>query len=341
MKIKDYIKRKKTYVIAEIAQGHDGSFGILESLTKTACLCGVDAVKFQMHIADAESSKYEPFRKKFSYVDKSRFDYWQRMELNVSQWKRLKKICEDHNVEFLATPFSIAAVKLLERIGVSKYKVGSGDTTNLLLIEKIARTGKEIIISSGMSDLEELDTVSKFIERHGIDYYFLHCVSQYPSPPETIGLLRIAKMMDRLNCPIGFSDHSGEIYPSLAAVALGAKIIEVHCTFDKRMFGPDSTSSLSFDQLSSLVEGIRFLEKSMNNTKKNQDRGIKKNKKIFGRSLTVTQDLKKGDILKFHNLEAKKPSGKGIAAKDFESVIGKKLIKNIKRGQFIKRGDIS
>ena len=285
MKIKDYKKQGKTFVIAEIGQAHDGSFGILESLTKSACISGVDAVKFQVHIADAESSEFEPFRKKFSFIDKNRIDYWRRMELSFTQWKRLKNICKKHNVEFLATPFSIEAIDLLEKLGVSKYKVGSGDTGNKLLLKKLAQTTKEVIISSGMSTLDELAQLSSFLVDSKIQYSLLHCVSKYPTAPKDINLHRIIEMSELFDCPIGFSDHSGKIPTSLAAVSLGACIIEVHCTFDKDMFGPDSSSSLTFEQLSELVQGIRFLEKALKNKNAiNRDDEITRNKIIFGKS---------------------------------------------------------
>ena len=146
MKIEDYKKKGKTYIIAEIGQAHDGSLGILHSLIEATSLLGIDAIKFQVHIADAESSNLEPFRVNFSYADKTRYDYWKRMEYSLNDWKILKKKCDDLNVEFLATPFSNAAVELLEEIGVKKYKVGSGDASNHLLLEKIAATKKEVII---------------------------------------------------------------------------------------------------------------------------------------------------------------------------------------------------
>ena len=138
-------------IIAEIGQAHDGSVGILHSYIDAVAETGVDAIKFQTHIADAESSALEPFRKKFSYVDKTRFDYWKRMELTLDQWKEVKQHCDDAGLEFISSPFSCAAVDLLEALNVQRYKVGSGEITNHLLLEKIAATGKPVIISSGPS----------------------------------------------------------------------------------------------------------------------------------------------------------------------------------------------
>jgi N-acetylneuraminate synthase len=271
------------FIIAEIAQAHDGSLGILHSYIDAISETGVDAIKFQTHIAAAESSSFEPFRVNFSYEDKTRFDYWKRMEFTLDQWKQIKQHCDDKNIMFLSSPFSIAAVDLLEEVGVTKYKIGSGEVSNLLLLERIAETGKEILLSSGMSSFEELDEAVSFIKQYHDRISILQCTTQYPTPPEKVGLNVITEMLKRYTYPIGLSDHSGKIYPSLAAVALGAEIIEVHAVFDKKMFGPDATSSLTIDELKQLVDGVRFIEKSMSNkVNKNDVVAYNELKTMFG-----------------------------------------------------------
>ena len=160
-------------IIAEIGQAHEGSLGIAHSYIDAMAQAGVNAIKFQTHIAEAESSEFEPFRVKFSYEDDSRFDYWKRMEFSEDQWIGLKKHCEDKGMEFLSSPFSCAAVDLLENIGVKRYKIGSGEVNNLLLVKKIINTGKPIILSSGMSSFAELDRTVNFIKQHSNDLSIL------------------------------------------------------------------------------------------------------------------------------------------------------------------------
>lgn len=336
--ISNFVSRNRTYIIAEIGQAHDGSLGILYSFIHALANTGIDAIKFQIHIADAESSTNEPFRKKFSYVDKKRIDYWKRMELSLDQWSEIKKECESLGLEFLATPFSNTAVNLLEKLNVSKYKIGSGDITNKLLIDRISLTKKELILSTGLVLADELDETIKNIKLKKIPFSLLQCTTKYPTAAEEIGLDWINKFKEKYNCPVGLSDHSGEIYAGLGAASLGANIIEAHVTFDKRMFGPDANASLDIEQFKELVIGVRFLEKARKANKKFSN--IDKLQKIFGKSLSVNKNMKIGDIVTFDDLEGKKPEMMGISAKDYESIIGKKLLVNKKKWDFLSKEDL-
>ncbi|MCK5165366.1 MAG: N-acetylneuraminate synthase family protein [Desulfobacula sp.] len=329
------------FIVAEIGQAHDGSLGILHSYVDAVAGTGVDAIKFQTHIANAESSIHEPFRVKFSYEDETRFDYWKRMEFSLPQWKEIKQHCDDKKIMFLSTPFSNAAVDLLEEVGVTKYKVGSGEVNNFLLLEKIAKTGKNIILSSGMSSFQELDEAVEFLQLYNNKFSILQCSTQYPTLPENSGLNIIMEMKKKYNCPIGLSDHSGTIYPSIAAVALGAELIEVHTVFDKRMFGPDTSSSLTIDCLKQLVDGVRFVEVSLFSTvDKNDNSQYQELKKIFEKSLAVNKDLPAGYKLTFDDLEAKKPFGYGIQSKRYKEVIGKRLKYKKNKYDFLNMKDI-
>ena len=187
----------KTFIIAEVAQAHDGSLGILHSYIDALKSTGVDAVKFQVHIAEAESSIYEPFRINFSYEDKTRYDYWQRMEFSEDQWTEIKKHCDEVDIEFMASPFSQKAVDLLERVGVKRYKIGSGEVSNYLMLEKICNTRKPIILSSGMSSYDELDAAVKFVEMHGNELSILQCTTSYPTPYDRLGLNVIHSGIER------------------------------------------------------------------------------------------------------------------------------------------------
>ncbi|MEH0019100.1 MAG: N-acetylneuraminate synthase family protein [Desulfobacter sp.] len=329
------------FIIAEIGQAHDGSLGILHSYIDAVAQTGVDGIKFQTHIAEAESSVYEPFRTNFSYEDITRYDYWKRMEFTASQWREIKQHCVACDLEFLSSPFSNKAVSLLEDIGVERFKVGSGEILNFLLLEKIARTGKDIILSSGMSSFNEIDQAVNFLAGFGNNLSVLQCTTQYPTEPENAGLNVISEMIDRYDFSIGFSDHSGTIYPSLAAVTLGAKIIEVHTVFDKRIFGPDTSSSITIDELKQLVEGIRHIETAISHKIDKDDVSPYKNlKQMFGKSLAINKKLCSDHRLCFDDLEAKKPSGYGIPASQYERVIGKQLKHNLMSYDFLTLEDL-
>ena len=324
-------------LIAEIAQAHDGSLGIAHSYIDALADAGVDAVKFQTHIAEAESSRHEPFRTNFSYEDETRFDYWNRMEFTPEQWGGLKKHCDDKNVEFLSSPFSNAAVDLLEKVGVKRYKIGSGEVNNFLLLRKIAETGKPIILSSGMSSFSELNRTMDFLSKYENDLSVLQCTTAYPTNPEQWGLNIITELKKRYDIPVGFSDHSGDIYACLAATSLGAEILEFHAVFDKQLFGPDAKASLTIEKIKRLVRGVREIELSLaNKIDKNENSQFNDLKNIFEKSLAVNKDLKKGAILQFSDLEAKKPKGLGIDASDFENIIGKKVKKELTKWEFLK-----
>ena len=331
----------KPYIIVEIGQAHDGSLGILHSYIDALSKTGVDAIKFQTHIADAESSPQEPFRVNFSYEDNTRFDYWKRMEFTFEQWLEIKKHCDEVGLEFISSPFSIAAVDLLEKINVKKYKIGSGEVTNYLILDKIAKTGKDIILSSGMSNFNELDDVFKFLSAYNNKISVLQCTTQYPTNPENLGLNVITELKNRYKVPVGLSDHSGKIYPSIAATALGAEILEFHAVFDRRQFGPDSKSSLEIDEIITLVEGVSYISSAIGKPiDKNNNSEFHELKKIFEKTLSINKLKRQGEIIKLEDLEAKKPALMGVSASDYNFVIGKKLVRDLKKWDFINKSDL-
>ncbi|GHA50389.1 N-acetylneuraminate synthase [Salinimicrobium marinum] len=329
-------------IIAEIGQAHEGSFGLALSYIDALAETGVDAVKFQVHIADAESSFHEPFRVKFSKQDDSRFEYWKRMEFSPTQWKLIKTRCEEKGVEFLASPFSNVAVDLLEELGVKQYKIGSGEVNNFLLLEKISKTGKPIILSSGMSSFSELDQSVKFLKDKGVTFSVLQCTTAYPTQPENYGLNVIEELKERYGVKIGYSDHSAKIETCIAAAALGAEILEFHAVFDRRSFGPDAKSSLEIDEISQLVKSVRNITSALKHpVDKGDNSSFNELKNIFEKSLAVNKDFPSGHHLNFEDLEAKKPKGFGIPASEFEKVIGKKIAQDLKQWDFLKEEDLS
>lgn len=329
------------FTIAEIGQAHDGSLGAVHAYIDAVSKTGCSAIKFQTHIAEAESSIHEPFRVKFSKQDKTRFDYWKRMEFSKEQWLDIKKHCDEVGLEFMSSPFSNAAVELLEDVGVKRYKVGSGEVNNFLLLEKIAQTKKPVIISSGMSSFEELDKSVAFLKAKDVDLSILQCTTAYPTSPEQYGLNVIRELRKRYKVPIGFSDHSSSIEACIAATALGAEILEFHVVFDKNMFGPDSKSSLTIEETTTLVKAVRNIQHSLQNPiNKNDIKEFGELKRIFEKSLCVNKNLPKNHEITFQDLEAKKPKGFGIDAYDYKKIIGKKLNKDMTQWDFINREDL-
>jgi N-acetylneuraminate synthase len=232
-------------------------------------------------------------------------------------------------------------VDLLTKIGVNKFKIGSGEVNNKLIIDKICQTNKEIYISSGMSSYNELDQAIKWISVYGNKVSLFQCTTNYPTIPSQWGLNVINEMRDRYSVPIGFSDHSGDIFAGLSAVTLGADLLEFHVVFDKKMFGPDTKSSITIDMTKQLVAGVRNIEKALENKiDKNEDSHFIGMKINFGKSLCVNKNLKKGDILSFDDLEAKKPGNKGISADMYDLVLGKSIKRNLTKWEFLNNEDI-
>lgn len=328
-------------LVAEVGQAHEGSLGILHSYIDALSCSGVDTIKFQTHIAFSESSIHEKFRKHFSYVDKSRFDYWKRMEFTRSQWLEIKKHCEDVGLEFLSTPFCVDAAKLLEGIGVNRFKVGSGDLENFLLLDYLASTGKELIISTGIHDIRTIDEAVNFLSKRNSRFSILQCTSDYPVPPEKWGLNMIEFYRERYGVRVGYSDHSGEIFAGLSATAMGAELLEFHVTFDKRMFGPDTSSSLTLDEINMLVKGCRSIRIALNNPldKNHAADSQKVNRNLFGKSLSASRFIPSGKVIVFDDLESRKPGDMGIPAKNFNSIIGKKTLRDINEGDFLNNDD--
>ena len=332
----------KVYIIAEIGQAHEGSLGMLISYIEALAKAGVDAVKFQMHIPEAESSEFEPFRVKFSLEDNTRFDYWKRMSFTLEQWKVIKQKCDDCKVEFLCSPFSNLAVDWLEEVGVTQYKIGSGEVNNWLILEKIVRTGKPIILSSGMSSWEELDQTVSFLKERNAQFSILQCTTSYPTKPEQYGLNVIKELKDRYQVKVGFSDHSASIATCIAAVAVGAEIIEFHAVFDRRQFGPDSKSSLTIDEIQTLVAHVKEINTANNHPiNKASNEVYSELKSIFEKSIAINKDLEENHVLTFDDLEAKKPKGYGIEASQFLSVLGKKINKPMKQWSFLNEDDLT
>lgn len=332
---------KPCLLIAEIAQAHDGSLGTAHAYIDAVAKSGADAIKFQTHIAAAESTPEEPFRIHFSPQDRTRYDYWKRMEFSEEQWRGLAEHAAALGLLFLSTPFSLEAVALLDRIGVPAWKVGSGEVTNYPLIDRMAATHKPILLSTGMSSWEELDAATNRATVSHSPIAVLQCTTAYPCPPERTGLNLLSEFRDRYRCPVGISDHSGQIYAGLAAAALGANVLEVHVVFSRECFGPDVTASITTTELKQLVEGVRFIEKALANPVSKDDMASELTplRKMFGKSLVAVRDLAPGHLLAESDLVLKKP-GTGIPASRLTEVLGRRVGREVPAGRLLSEGDL-
>lgn len=331
----------RCFIIGEVAQAHDGSLGMAHAYIDAVANAGADAVKFQTHIASAESTPGEPWRVKFSPQDATRYDYWRRMEFTEEQWRGLKQHADERNLVFLSSPFSHEAVELLERVGVAAWKVASGEVNNLPLFERMLQTGIPFILSSGMSPLEELDRAVEAVRARGLPLAVLQCTSAYPCPPERLGLNMIPFLAGRYGCPVGLSDHSGTIYAGLAAVALGARVLEVHVTMSREMFGPDVPASVTTPELRELVRGVRFIEKAMASPvdKDAMAAELAPLRSLFTKSIVLKTDLPEGAVISPEDLAFKKP-GTGIPAAQVSRVVGRRLRRPVAADTLLREDDL-
>lgn len=328
-------------IIAEVAQAHDGSLGMAHAFIDAVAEAGADAVKFQTHIAAAESTPEEPWRVAFSPQDASRYDYWKRMEFSEAQWHGLKRHADERGLRFLSSPFSMEAVDLLARVGVAAWKVASGEVSNTLLFERMAEAGGPFLLSTGMSPLSEIDAAVERMRARDLAVTVMQCTSMYPTPPEKIGLNLIPFFGQRYGCPVGLSDHSGTIYPALAAVTVGAQIVEVHVTMSRAAFGPDVPASVTLDELAQLAQGVRFIETMQAHPvdKDAMAEELAAMRQLFTKSVVVRADAAAGTVLTEAHLTLKKP-GTGIPAAQFHAVVGRKLARDVQADEVLHEADL-
>ena len=324
-------------IIAEIGSVHDGSFGNALELIKSAASSGADFVKFQTHIADQETLKSAPNPEYFQ--SEGRYEYFNRTAFTMSQWVDLKECAFQNNVGFMSSPFSNSAVDILQELDIPIYKIPSGEVTNIPMLEKIASLGKPVILSSGMSNWQELDNaVSVFNNREELT--IMQCTSAYPCPVEKAGVNIIKEIKNRYGCSVGFSDHTSGYAASIAAAILGATVIEKHFTFSRLMYGSDAKHSMEPAEFSIFTNEVKNAWKMLQNpVDKNNMSDYAKMKSTFQKSIVALEDLAEGVMLELRHLSFKKP-GDGISASEYKSLLGKKTNKIIKKDQKINFGDL-
>lgn len=328
-------------VIAEVAQAHDGSLGFAHSYIDAVADAGGHAIKFQTHIAAAESTPGEPWRVKFSRQDDTRYEYWQRMEFKAEHWRGLFEHAHERDLLFISSPFSVAAVELLLETGVDAFKIGSGETSNPTLMNAMAHSGKPVLISTGMSPWHEIEAAVELAAQLEMPHALFQCTSMYPTPTEKVGLNVLQEMMNRFDCPIGLSDHTATPYSSLAAVALGASLLEVHVVFHTGMFGPDVGASLTIEEFGRLLEGSQAIH-TMRTHPVDKDAmadEMTHMRSLFNKSVALCESQPAGTVLQERMLTVKKP-GTGIAARELHKLVGRRLIRTVSSGVLLAPEDL-
>ena len=328
------------YIVAEIGINHNGEINIAKKLIDVAVNSGANAVKFQKRNLD---SLYKTEVLQNPNIESQGFeillDVLKKVELSDSNYKEIVKYCNEKNITFLCTAWDSVSVDFLETLDVSAYKIASADMTNFPLINYVAKTKKPIIVSTGMSTMEEIEKTVNFLKNENVDFVLLHSNSTYPAPVESLNLNLIPTLEQKFQIPVGYSGHEQGIIPSVTAAILGAVIIERHITLDKKMEGIDQSSSLDPLELAQLISFIRESEKARGKSIKKMTRGEILQREVLGKSIICSSDIEKGDIFTKNNLEVKGPA-KGLSPQFYYEILGKKSKQTIKKGMYIQQDDL-
>lgn len=324
------IVNNSVYVIAEAGLNHNGSVRIAKSLIDLAAKAGANAVKFQKRTIDklAIGSVLNADDNRFPKFGKTYRDIREFLEFDMKQYRVIKQYSEDKGLDFICTAFDTEAVDFLEELGVKKYKLASHSATNIELLEYLAKKGKEVILSTGMTELKEIDTAVKIFQHHKTHLTLLHCVSAYPTPLDECNLNMIHVLKERFNLPVGYSGHELGYLPTLTAVAMGAIAIERHYTLDNNMTGFDHKMSLNPEGFIAMVRDIRAIEKIKGTGEKNVNEAEWITRRKYHVSMASSQDIPIGTELTVDMVAYRNP-GTGIPAKDAHKILGKKALKNI------------
>lgn len=332
------------YVIAEIGVNHNGDIGCAKRLIDAAALSGCDAVKFQVFRArslvtkDAEQAEYQ--KRNLKSQDVTQYEMLKKLELSRDDFYYLKQYCESSGIDFLATPFDDGSVGDLEKLEVPCYKIGSGDITNMPLLNCVARTGKPVILSTGMSNLGEIEEAINWLQKAGSgDITLLHCTSNYPTAYYEVNMLAMKTLKQRFDLPVGYSDHTIGSEISVMAVAMGATIIEKHITLDRDMEGPDHAASLETKDLPALVDAIRHVEEAFGSGEKARQACEEGTAIAARKSLVSSRAIPKGTVISDVDMAVKRP-GLGIPPKMLESLIGKVSTRDIKADELLSYKDL-
>ena len=331
----------RVFIIAEAGVNHNGSLDLAKKLVDRAVDACVDCVKFQTFnptdMVTNVASKAD-YQKKNTNNTESQLEMLKELSLKEDEFVSLKDYCDKKGILFLSTPFDLESVDFLETLGCDKWKVPSGEITNYPYLVKIAKTGKPVIMSTGMSTIDEIRQALGVLRQNGSgEISLLHCNTQYPTPYEDVNLRAMLTLRDEFGVTVGYSDHTPGIEVPIAAVAMGAKIIEKHFTLDRNMGGPDHKASLEPDELKAMVVCIRNIEKALGNSEKRVTESEKENIAVARKSIVAKTGIKKGDIISEGNITTKRP-GTGISPMEWNEVIGTRAIRDFETDELIERG---
>lgn len=337
MKVGDFDLNRAVFVIAEAGVNHNGDMKIARRLIEEAAKAKANCVKFQTFKTSELVSETAPkakYQNSTTDPSESQADMLRKLELSEDNFIELKKICKENNIMFMSTPFDIPSANLLNRIGVDAFKIPSSEVTNVPFIEYLTRFGKPLLISTGMCTIGDVDRLYQRLIELKASFCFLHCVSEYPSPIQDTNLKAMGTMKNAFGVPVGYSDHTKGIHIPIAAVALGAQIIEKHFTLDREMQGPDHRASIEPDELGQMVRQIRHVSLALGNGIKNPSKIEIENSKASRKSLVAAEDLKAGTTLTEKSLVAKRPgTGMPPYMKDF--VLGMVLTTDLKKDEIL------
>lgn len=334
----DEVERERVFIIAEAGDNHNGSYENALKLVDKAVEAGADCVKFQTFITENVISKFAEkaeYQKENTAVEETQFEMVKKLELSFDEFRKIKKYCDEKKILFLSTPFDLDSIDFLESIDIPFWKIPSGEITNLPYLLKIAKTQKDIIMSTGMCQMSEIKEALDILRRNGAGKItLLHCNTEYPTPFCDVNLNAMKTMKEEFHVEIGYSDHTIGVEVPIAAAAMGACVIEKHFTLDKNMEGPDHKASLEPEELKDMISCIRNIEKALGNGKKSPSQSEQKNIIIARKSIVANCDIKKGEVLTEENLYIKRP-GDGISPMKWYEVLGKKAIKDFKKDELI------
>lgn len=329
------------FIIAEAGVNHNGSLDMAREMIKVAANAGADAVKFQTFRADAlvtEKADKADYQKKTSGARESQFDMLKRLELSLDDHQVLMEMCRTQRIEFLSSPFDLGAIDLLAGLGVRKWKIPSGEITNLPYLRKIASFQQETILSTGMADMKEIGDALAVLFNVRLDpskITVLHCCTEYPAPMEDVNLLAMKTIQAGFpEIRVGYSDHTHGIEIPVAAAALGASVIEKHFTLDRNLPGPDHRASLEPDELEAMIRAIRNVELAMGSGFKGPTPSERKNMAVARKSIVAARDISAGEVLTADNLTVKRP-GIGISPMKWDEILGRHAKKDYHRDDLI------
>ena len=330
----------KTFIIAEAGVNHNGSIDLAKQMIDVAAEAGSDAVKFQTFKTENLVSKNAPkadYQKVSTGSSESQFEMIKKLELDENAHKILFEYCLEKNIQFLSSPFDLDSIDLLNKLGMEIFKIPSGEITNLPYLRKIGGLNKKVIMSTGMADLKEVEDALDVLKNAGTELKnitVLHCNTEYPTPMEDVNLQAMLTIKRAFGVSSGYSDHTLGVEVPIAAVALGARVIEKHFTLDKNMEGPDHKASLEKDELKTMVHAIRNIEKALGDGIKKPSPSELKNKPIVRKSIVAACDIKRGEIFTENNIIVKRP-GTGISPIRWDEIVGKPSTKDYREDDLI------